>query len=412
MPRTVSQMNNTTNHKLTVAIIVLFYAAVELLSVKSFYVLFPIFLYAVLRYGLSSVVKKAILFFAIPSFIAFVIGFGRFELYDVFKDLTYFFIPIAGLAFGNVFTEKYGVRTLMHSLETAGKIVCLIFLITVFINYGPEIIYEARAIRDTAGEGGGNGMGGLGIDIGFFSVITAGLILYRLLFFRYKYRILDIFWLAVCILATLTSGSRTYFISFVIITICIVIPSLKRHFARFITILSFISLIVAAIISANEEFVERLKESVAEISIANSGNLNENENYRGYEAKMALLFVMESDPEYQAIGNGAGAAVDMGNYAPVRRFVPITHNGYAYILLKFGILGMCLILLFGLYISQYIIRWRPYNLQDERLKYLSLGCLITLFAANYVIWGIFNALSYPLMIIIGSTLSYICKYGK
>lgn len=398
-------MNNTTNHTLTVAILLLFYAAVEILSVKSFYVLFPIFLYLVLRNGTSPIVKKSVLFFVIPSILAFAIGLFRFEPYDVFKDLTYFFIPISGLAFGNVFAKKYGAPTVLNSLETAGKIICLIFLSVVFIKFGPEIIYEARDIRDTE-------EGGLGIDTGFFPLVTAGIILYRFLFFRYEYHMRDIVWLFVCILAIIASGSRTYFISFIIVTLCIIISSFRRHFVRFMIITPLLMLAIAGIMSTNEAFVDSLKESTAEISIENTEDLNENENYRGYEAKMALLFVSESALEYQIAGNGAGVAVDMGNYAPVRRFVPITHNGYVYILLKFGLAGMAIILSFGIYILQYIVKWHPCKLRDKQLKSLSIGCILTLFAANYVICGIFNVLSYPLMIIIGCTLSYIYQDKK
>ena len=398
-------LKSRTNHKLTVAIIILFYAVVEILSAKSFYVLFPVFLYAAVRYGVSPVVKRSTLFFLLPSMLAFAIGMWRFEVYDVIKDITYFLVPVMGLAFGSVFAKKYGAHTVMNSMETAGKIVCLIFLAVVFVKFGPEIIHEARDIRD-------NEDGGLGIDTGFFPVITAGIILYRLLFLRSGYRIFDIIWLAICILAIMASGSRTYFISLIIISVCVTIPLLKKHFAKYVTVLTLLSLMIAAMISMNDVFVDSLKESFAEVSIENSEDLNENENYRGYEAKMALLFVLESDPEYQITGNGAGVAVDMGNYAPIRRFVPITHNGYVYILLKFGLLGLIFILWFGIYVFRYVVKWRPRKSQDEQLIWISIGCIAILFAANYVICGIFSALSYPLTIITGCALSYIYKDKK
>lgn len=393
------------NHFRIIAFIILiYYISVLALGVRAVYIVYPITICLSIAYPLSRPVKRSILLFLIPSAIALVIGLlQKYGLRDVIKDYAYFFIPVSGLCLGSFFYRKYGPIRLLEAVETSGKIISVIFMACMLLTYGTDVLMQAREIRENAEDG-------LIIDSGFIPVVTCGILLYKILYFSRRHLISDIIWLAVCSLAIIVSGSRTYFISFIIYVICIIIPLFRQHLVRSIISVGIMAAILITIITTDTSFKDSLSGSFDEIDISNTEQLNENDNYRGYEARMTLATISEYRTVNKLFGGGAGASVDMGVYAPIRRFVPITHNGYVYILLKFGIAGMIMILCFGIWALWRIMKWQTNDLSEQMLKYMAIASLFTLYAANYVIWGLFNELSFILMTIIGCTLSYI--YGQ
>ena len=391
------------NLKITSFLLLLYYAAVIILGIRCVYIIYPITLYLCVSYPVARPIRRAILVFIIPSAVALVIGLlQRYELHDVIKDYAYFFIPVTGLCLGSFFNRKYGTIRFLEAQEVSGKIISIIFLTFMLAIYGSDILYKAREIRETI-------EGGLIIDLGFIPVVTCGILLYKILYFNQKHLIKDTIWLLICTLAIIVSGSRTYFISLIIYIISIITPLFRQHLVRSIISVGIMAAIIITVITTNSSFKESLSGSFEEIDIHNTEQLNENDNYRGYEARMTLATVLEYKTINKLLGGGAGATVDMGTYAPIRRFVPITHNGYAYILLKFGIIGIILILAFGAWALWYIVKWHTKDLSERLIKYISIASIISLYAANYVIWGIFNELTLILTTITGSTISYIYR---
>lgn len=115
-------------------------------------------------------------------------------------------------------------------------------------------------------------------------------------------------------------------------------------------------------------------------------------NWRGFEAYNAQLMFDNSSLFDKILGNGLGATVDIGQEVMLTedtsfRFLPILHNGYYYVIIKYGLLGALIyvlsVLRFGL-IGQFA---RDHmTIEDRMLR----GLIIIILQATTVITGLYN----------------------
>lgn len=136
----------------------------------------------------------------------------------------------------------------------------------------------------------------------------------------------------------------------------------------------------------------KLRRSLEEILLTDSVDPTQMIlNWRGFEAYNAQLMFDQSSLVRKFVGEGLGATVDLGqdvvlNDAPIR-FLPILHNGYYYLLIKYGIIGVLLYIVsvvrFG-----WLGKFSTDNLaiEDRMLR----GSIITLLLATMVITGMYN----------------------
>jgi hypothetical protein len=73
------------------------------------------------------------------------------------------------------------------------------------------------------------------------------------------------------------------------------------------------------------------------------------DNWRGYETARALRHWAAGHPGQWLLGDGFGALVDLGRFQQLSpnprermRFIPVFHNGYVYVLVKTGLVGLAL----------------------------------------------------------------------
>jgi hypothetical protein len=95
-------------------------------------------------------------------------------------------------------------------------------------------------------------------------------------------------------------------------------------------------------------FVENVLRSMQEATI--EGYRDEEAiawNWRGFEAYIGLESFKSAGPIEKVVGQGFGALVDLGFYMQLGRggetefrLVPVLHNGYIYILVKCGLIGL------------------------------------------------------------------------
>ncbi len=137
---------------------------------------------------------------------------------------------------------------------------------------------------------------------------------------------------------------------------------------------------------------KKFLHSLSEISFTNSPKDIIN-NWRGFEAFMAFQGFLNASLPQKILGRGFGAAVDLGIFVEVAknmtfRYAPILHNGYFYILTKYGILGVGLYLTFCVS----VIRRKLGNVRivDKDLSNLMIGIGIVILFTTLVITGLFN----------------------
>ncbi|MFY0632002.1 MAG: O-antigen ligase family protein [Flavobacteriaceae bacterium] len=146
------------------------------------------------------------------------------------------------------------------------------------------------------------------------------------------------------------------------------------------------------------KFLFKIKNSPAEIfaSPENYDPRNHKEifkHWRGYEAGAALSEMKENPANY-VVGKGFGALVDLGFKAPVGgenglRYIPHLHNGYIYVFLKTGVIGLVLylVLLFNMYKQAY---FKSISLREKAIRNIISGFGVYFLASSLVITGLYN----------------------
>jgi len=132
------------------------------------------------------------------------------------------------------------------------------------------------------------------------------------------------------------------------------------------------------------------------------------DHWRGYEAGKALSQLDRTPGNLgYLIGRGLGAQVDLGFKAPLQeggiRFVPVIHNGFAYVIFKTGIIGLVVYLFLLLYL--YLFVYKKSNPKTMFFDRLISSLAIYFFFASFIITGLYNQ-DDVLTICIGAFLYY------
>ncbi|WP_375426904.1 hypothetical protein [uncultured Sphingomonas sp.] len=115
-------------------------------------------------------------------------------------------------------------------------------------------------------------------------------------------------------------------------------------------------------------------------------------NWRGFEAYNAQLMFDRASALKKLFGNGLGATVDLGQEVILSdeasfRYLPILHNGFYYILIKYGVIGVMIYILsvlrFGLLGK---LASNNMSAEDRMLR----GLIVIILLATTVITGLYN----------------------
>ena len=185
------------------------------------------------------------------------------------------------------------------------------------------------------------------------------------------------------------SFSRTAFL----ILICLSIPFIKKYFGTILK--SAVMLALAAVVIWNifpeisHTFMTKIQNSLVEIS-SNESKWDDYAvvtNWRGYEVHCAKQEFAGYDLLQKAIGKGFGARVDAHGYARLvtsESYLPYLHNGYYTTLIKMGIIGVFLNILY--WVSLYMDTKNRFGQYE---KNISLGVISSLEISMTIIHGIF-----------------------
>lgn len=185
------------------------------------------------------------------------------------------------------------------------------------------------------------------------------------------------------------SFSRTTFL----ILICLSIPFIKKYFS--IILKSFVMLgLVAMVIGKvfpeiSHTFITKIQNSLVEIS-SNESKWDDYAivtNWRGYEVYCAKQEFSRYNLPQKLIGKGFGARVDANGYAHLvtsEEYLPYLHNGYYTTLIKMGLIGVFLNILY--WIALYMDKK---NKTDQYEKNISFGVISFLVISMAIIHGIF-----------------------
>jgi O-antigen ligase len=344
-------------------------------------------------------IPRDVIRLVVPLFLIILIGLtGAAEKlsYNVLKDVWYVTKPIALLMLG------YMLMLRIRDLESLIRVVLVVAAIVACWHLAafvatPSLLQSAiPEIRKSAGAG-------------YFIVTIAiamaiGCWLQGLRPFQ-KGRVTLAVIMLLCSASLILSFSRTYWVSMVVLLLALFGVSTVRISRRVVIIFMIVSAFMAvaalALLGSEQQgiyasAVGRVAHSIDEITI--SDYLTDEDisrNWRGFESYKALLAYSRGSILEQVVGKGFGALVDLGIYMQLGdetfRYVPILHNGYLYLLVKTGFVGLLSYVWFLHHLQK-----RSRTLADQKTREgifagrLLSGLAWSVVFATLVIAGVFN----------------------
>lgn len=323
------------------------------------------------------------------------------SLFDVGKDLWYFSGPVVYISFGYLVFERLGSwQRLVQPLIVIGVYSCVVTIVGVVLNRDQLLATTSvESYRRIAG-------------LGTFVLALPTVLL---AFMRYAglpatgITRLKMVRAAVYILSTvavLSLFSRTHIVCLAAGLVCTVNPRFTPRRLRTYTVflLGGGVLLALALSMLHSEKAGVLLDSFAQKTLNTSSEVTVhsyetyediNLNWRGFEAARAAKTVDGFGDAEKLVGGGFGTMVDLGFAMKLLldyfQFIPVLHNGYMELLVKTGLLGVCLFIVFCVQIAAMALQ--EFRKSEKCTKLNGLLLLWTVFVfvlTQGAITGIYN----------------------
>lgn len=339
----------------------------------------------------------------IPVVFGLFAGFAN-NSYLILKDFYYFLLPVLFILTGILLACRLTIDVFLKTLIYAGVVTSvLVTCISVYyMGFGslsnPYAAHYAIGIVGTPGP----------------PVALGALLLTRKFNIKLFTNLRFNLFLAVNALGVYMCASRTYLIIMLCFLLLLIADKIKK---QWILPVSFVIIIMVFLLpfdvfrptATSNSFLDKLFGSFNELSIGNYNTEEDiNMKYRGYESFMALNQYLQGTTKDWIFG-GLGKLVDLKIFLRLGEdteyeFIPVLHNGWLYLLIKTGMIGIIAYLI--VFSKLMVANWRKYARADERpviklFAALTVGCILSLFFTNYIITAFFNVEMSILMITLG-----------
>lgn len=320
------------------------------------------------------------------------------------RDIFYFFNPVIALLIGMHLSDDKACNN---------KILNSIILISLFTNIyslGLALVSISKGIQISGFRAS--------LDRAMWgNVVTIGILLIRLNKNKEKFLNKKSILLFLMILVVILGTSRTLWIETIIMLLVLLISdkSKMKKILKSIKYILFLVLVTVVLVSFFDinynSILKKFGNSFNEISYENE-EWNSNSiqsNWRGFEIKQAIEQFRKNSFLQKMLGNGFGEGIYVGKYANLvhqsGNYIYVIHNGYYDILVKEGIIGLILYLLFYVYLC--IQSLKIYKITKDKNDILILGITLCLILYTYLVKGIFNDYQqFNALIVIGGWLRY------
>ncbi|MBU3917320.1 O-antigen ligase family protein [bacterium] len=317
-----------------------------------------------------------------------LMGVFDHESLHILRDISFALTPISLIFIGGWIAGSRGMWPLILKIMVFLGFVFALIHLSVFVQ-DPELLsYKAVDVRNIAGSTG---------DI----VVLA----FLLGLFHKRFGINDllpkriprIIIMPILLASFVLSYSRTEFAVAIILSLALwgLVSKINSRMIFAVAILVACFFTIASTIPKDntDTFRGKLVRSISEITISDYQGMSDiHHNWRGYETYRALASFSSGNVVQQIFGQGFGAVTDLGLYMNLGgedfRYIPIFHNGYAYILVKTGLLGLACYAFF--YINVIRITLCNTNSLITEQKFLArllLGCVLSLIFTMSVVGG-------------------------
>lgn len=320
---------------------------------------------------------------------------------DVIRDVFYFINPLIFMILGGVLAMNINFELFLKYIILVGTSLSVVYIVETLLNFGFNIFANQAEIR---------GLIGVGNPLSIMALVLA--------IYNKRYDILNGIFIKknirlftfINMFSMFLFGSRTYFVIFLVFLLFLSYPLLKRNALKYFIIVFVILSFIFLIFQLNKEnfIIQKALYTINEIS-ANQELDDENIylNFRGYETLMAIDTYMQGDFFEKFFGHGLGKLIDLKMDVYLGgsewQFIPVLHNGYAYLLVKAGVVG---VFFFFLFLLRSIILSKSIFHRNNILSLFLLASVFSIYIVNYVVSAFFNMEFILLMIVIGSLLQY------
>lgn len=329
-------------------------AATMFLSIKMMTVLLIVLF--IFWFSLSLKIHRQFLVLILPLVFMLLIGSiyaWQHQPYNVLKDVWFVGKAILFITTGYYLMQQIQDPRLLYKTIIIAAVIASLYRLVQFLMIPGLLDISFIDMRRVVGSGN-------------FNTVLGLITLYSCWVNRAKIfnKLLDISAFIICFLALASSYSRTYWVAFIIMFLITggyfsfrKIPKLLIAGA-FVILASFV-LMQAPDINTDPEkmsFLEKMMHSGEELTVRDQiGYEDRNINWRGFEAWRGILTYLDGSTSQYIIGAGFGKLVDLGFYIELgserMRYIPILHNGYIYILLKMGVIGVLVYVIFFLMLA-------------------------------------------------------------
>lgn len=344
-----------------------------------------------------------------------IVGVFNHQLLDILRDVSFALTPISLIFIGFWAADNKKMWPLIFKIITICGFILAIIHLSAFIQDPTLLGANLEDVRRSAGVGSGSAAV-LSLVIGLFQ--------YRLGIGNQFPKFLPRFIALPVLLASfMLSYSRTEFVMLIVLSLALfgwVIRVNLRLMAIAVAVIVGIA-VITVVTPENEEgtFRSKLVRSTVEVAVSNyEDQADINNHWRGFETYRALVSFLSGDVVQQIFGQGFGALVDLGfvmDFGKVvgvqLRYIPVLHNGYAYVLIKTGLLGIVLYVIFYINIIKYAARYSNYENKEQRfLARLLLGCVLTSILLMFVVEGMAEAAEPALVLLLGYLVRRISQF--
>ena len=340
-----------------------------------------------------------------------LLGAYNHELYDVGKDVWYLIKSVWAIGVG------YFLMTYVRSLREICRMVVTVAILAAILHFFYLALYyqAGMTLYDVRVEDGVRGY--FVVVIGLALMLANGNMREYLGFSERAYFYLAIL---VCGASVFAAMSRAELISFLLMTA--VLKGWLRFSVERAIMFTLLAVVVGSVLVSITQvidqdempFIAKLLNSLNELSIEkyeDEGDINT--NWRGFESFIALGTYLNGTEFEWLFGKGSGTLVDLGFYIDLGgnelRYIPMLHNGYMYILLKYGAVGIAIYLYFIYVLISAGRGWRSQRKSAwsfaERMV-SSLGWLFLF--TTVVIAGVLNKYEMePALVLLGATVAWV-----
>ncbi|OGS71670.1 MAG: hypothetical protein A3F91_12450 [Flavobacteria bacterium RIFCSPLOWO2_12_FULL_35_11] len=320
------------------------------------------------------------------------------HLHFIIQSLFYLTTPLIFTFVGIQLSRIVSPILLLKYIIYSGTIGAVLYILISFFNLGFYVFLNPYEMREILSWGSITNV--ITLIIMFFSKKNG------IFFFNNFYRNLIII---INIIGLYFTASRTYYLLFIIFILIFLYKNNKKIFLLFG---SLIFVLISFVLTSNfdNKLVSKIKSVVTETSMGDYDTEEDiNTKYRGFETFMALKTYASGTTMNLLLGHGFEQQVDLGVEVmlggEMRSVIPVLHNGYAYLLLKEGFLG--LIFFFIFFIKVFKLKPNDNILNFNRK--IIFGSIISLIVSNFVIGTFFSVEMSILWILIGAFIGHVKK---